>query len=135
MNTKQYQKVRYQLHKRIGNYLAGQSRTGRVKMLPVDIKTEIDANYTFLHISGEDTPAFLYSLANALTLKDINIQEVHIQTEKNRVNDVIAITDRYDRPITNTEYLSKLKVAIVLIKQFHAVLAVCVGFGSSDSPV
>ncbi|MCH7504549.1 hypothetical protein IID04_02785 [PVC group bacterium] len=92
------------------------------RLLPIDIQFEKEANQTVLHITGPDTPAYLFSLANALTLHGISIQKVSVKTKGAFVDDKITITDMYDRPLTQPHYLQKLKMAVASIKQFTHLL-------------
>lgn len=122
VQKKKYQEVRYQLNKRIGNYLSTILETDKIKLLPIDIDIDNEDNFTILKITGQDTPAFLFSLSNALSIKGISIHKIWITTQNNNVSDILYITDRYENAITNPEYLNNLKIAIVLIKQFTLLL-------------
>ena len=111
-----YEDVRADINKRISSHLAS-IRTPAQALLPVEIDITSADLFTVLHISGQDTPAFLYALSNAITLKGLMIHKVKITTSGSRVDDLIYITDRQGKPLTQKSYLDKLKAAVVLIKQ------------------
>ncbi|HOK41894.1 MAG TPA: hypothetical protein PLD27_12760 [bacterium] len=122
VQKRKYNEVRKQLQKRIANFLFQFKEKEQLKLMPIKIEIENEDNWTILHITGEDTPAFLFSLSNALAIKGISIHKIYINTIDNKVNDILFITDRYERPITNTDYLNNLKIAVSLIKQFTLLL-------------
>ena len=128
IKEKKYEVVRSQLVKRIGSYLSQRPGQKETRLLPVSIDFDILDQYTVLYIKGTDTNGFLFSLSYALALKGINIHKLFIQTKNNQVDDTIYITDKYDRPLTRTEYLDKLRIAIALIKQFTFLLPLATDF-------
>src|SRR4029077_9595210 len=67
---------------------------------------------------GQDTPAFLYALANALAMREIYVHEVRIESQGAEVRDEFAITHRDGRRIEGEPDQQALRLAVVLIKQF-----------------
>ena len=128
LKENQFLEVRNNLTKRVGNYLAHLSDEIPERLLPIDIDIEVLETCTILRITGMDTPAFLFALTNALALRGNIIHSVLIRTKGSLVNDTIAITSRDDKPITDPEYLSQLKAAAVLIKQFTQLLPLASDF-------
>jgi len=122
LSNNEYQTCHAGLNQRIAALISKLPKQNKTELLPIDIDITHDEDYTFLNIQGEDTPVFLFALANALSLKDILIHNISISTTKTKVSDSLTITDKYDRPITSKDTLEKLKTAIVLIKQFTFLL-------------
>ncbi len=83
----------------------------------LDIKPDID-KITQINVVGQDTPAFLYTLTTALELHKLAIQHIRIRTHEQRVEDVIHVTDSRGRPITDAALIEKIKLSILLTKQF-----------------
>ena len=74
--------------------------------------------YTRLKIVSEDTPAFLYSLTQAFSLHDIAIEHVQIRTHQGQISDEIDVVDANGRRIEDPEALSRIKLSVLLTKQF-----------------
>ncbi len=86
---------------------------------PMEIKIDnMISPYTRLKVISEDTPAFLYTLSNALSLQGIIIKHVKIRTINNRVEDEIDIADSKGRKIEDTDLLDQIKLSVLLTKQF-----------------
>jgi UTP:GlnB (protein PII) uridylyltransferase len=63
-------------------------------LYPVEVEVDNTApSHTRLKIFSEDTPAFLYSLTNALSLHGVSIEHVRIRTVEHRIEDEIDIVD------------------------------------------
>jgi [glutamine synthetase] adenylyltransferase / [glutamine synthetase]-adenylyl-L-tyrosine phosphorylase len=94
------------------------------KLLPITI--EVDnracADRTVLRILSKDTPGFLFSFANALTMLEINIEDGEILTVGSEVQDTFWILDSQGRKITDEEKIHQLRAACALIKQFTYML-------------
>jgi glutamate-ammonia-ligase adenylyltransferase len=73
---------------------------------------------TRLKVVSEDTPAFLYALSNALSLQGILIEQVRIQTIRGRVEDQIDLCDLSGNQVTDPDLLERLKLSVLLTKQF-----------------
>ncbi len=88
-------------------------------LYPVEIKVDnTSSRFTRLKVSSQDTPAFLYSLSNALALHHLAIEHVRIRTVLGRVNDEIDIVTEHGRPITDPDQLDKIRLSVLLTKQF-----------------
>jgi glutamate-ammonia-ligase adenylyltransferase len=87
---------------------------------PVAIEFDNDARpaWTLMRVRGEDTPAFLYALANALAMREVYVHEVRIESEGSSVRDEFAITQRDGRKICGASDQETLRLAVILIKQF-----------------
>jgi glutamate-ammonia-ligase adenylyltransferase len=69
-------------------------------------------------VVSQDTPAFLYSLSNALVLRGISIEGVRIQTEQGILTDEIDVLDSRGKKIVEQERIDQLKLSVLLTKQF-----------------
>lgn len=94
------------------------------KLLPIDIdiSNDVSTRYTVLHISADDTPGFLYELANALSLFGFDIQRVIVGSLGNRVVDTLFISGPHGGKITDEGEQARLRASIVLIKHFIHLL-------------
>jgi [glutamine synthetase] adenylyltransferase / [glutamine synthetase]-adenylyl-L-tyrosine phosphorylase len=85
------------------------------------IRIELDSRhgaYTRMKVVSEDTPAFLYALANALALHKISIEHVRIRTVRGRVEDEIHLVSAKGSAIRGKETLDRIRFSILLTKQF-----------------
>jgi glutamate-ammonia-ligase adenylyltransferase len=73
---------------------------------------------TRFSISSTDTPFFLFSISSALALHQVSIEAIEIQTEGDRVLDILDLVDTKGNPITNPLVLNRIKLSILLSKQF-----------------
>ncbi len=86
---------------------------------PVLIEVDNESGeYTRLKIVSEDTPAFLYSLTQAFSLHGIAIEHIKIRTRKGQISDEIDVVDAKGRRIDDPEALSRIKMSVLLTKQF-----------------
>jgi len=92
-------------------------RTGVLYPVEVDVRTD-DARRTWLTVTAQDTPAFLYSLSNAMALLGMQIERVRIDTREGRVHDEIGFVDSTGMPITDEAELDRIKLVVLLTKQF-----------------
>ncbi|MBN2531958.1 MAG: glutamate-ammonia-ligase adenylyltransferase [Spirochaetales bacterium] len=75
-------------------------------------------DYTIMQIVSQDTPFFLYSLSNALSVQKISIERVIIRTQANRIEDEFCIVDVNGEKISDPHLLDQVKLAVLLTKQF-----------------
>ena len=88
-------------------------------MYPMEIKIDNNNNdFTKIKLTSVDTPFFLYSLATALSLNNVYIQRVNIQTNNNKINDEFEILNNNHHKIEENEILNKIKISLILTKQF-----------------
>ncbi len=86
---------------------------------PMEITIDNEVSpYTRLIVVSEDTPAFLYTLSNALSLQGVSIKHVKIRTINNRIEDEIDIVDSKERKIEDPDLLDQIKLSVLLTKQF-----------------
>ncbi len=94
-------------------------KQARTLLYPVEM--EIDNTkgpFTRLKVVAEDTPAFLYALSNALTLRRLSIEGVKIRTIRGRIEDTIDLVDQGGKKIEDPELINQLKLSVLLTKQF-----------------
>jgi [glutamine synthetase] adenylyltransferase / [glutamine synthetase]-adenylyl-L-tyrosine phosphorylase len=89
-----------------------------VHPVAIEFDNAASAAWTVMQVRGQDAPAFLYALANALAMREIYVHEVRIESEGPLVRDEFAITHRDGRKIEGESDQQALRLAVVLIKQF-----------------
>lgn len=91
-------------------------------LYPVDIDIDNERGpYTTLRVVGQDTPAFLYSMSNALALQGVLIERVRIETVADRVEDELDVLDvlhSHGHKIEGQDAIDRLRLSILLTKQF-----------------
>ena len=93
--------------------------SGSNYLSPVQLQMEESSKgLNRMRVQAEDTPFFLYALATALSLEGITIERVLIGTSGGRIEDVIDFTDTAGRPISSPERLDRVKMCVLLTKQF-----------------
>ncbi len=99
--------------------LAGLSvaKTSAMEEVTLDVDRDVDGR-TRLHIAGQDTPAFLYSLSTALSLHNLSIERVRISGDGDMVQDTIDIVEADGSPIVDRDKLERVRLSILLTKQF-----------------
>lgn len=111
--------AKQQVHEQVARRLAESAPAATPVLYPLEITLEnTGAGRTRLRVVSEDTPAFLYSLSNALALRGVSIERVSISTAAGRIEDVFEIVDEAGEPIRDPAALDRIKLAVVLTKQF-----------------
>ncbi|MEZ6048438.1 MAG: glutamine synthetase adenylyltransferase [Planctomycetaceae bacterium] len=111
------------LAKRVAHALKDVPST-QANLYPVTIEIDNDrsTHSTVLTIQSEDTLGFLYEMANALSLNEVDIGRVIITSENNIVHDTIFVTTEDGSKLTDPKQIEELRAAIVLIKHFTHIL-------------
>ncbi|MFA9480103.1 hypothetical protein ACERK3_17655 [Phycisphaerales bacterium AB-hyl4] len=93
-------------------------------LLPVDLDlTPLADKQTRIAIVGEDTPAFLYTLSTALSLRGFDIRRVRIRNAAGGyIRDEIDLADPATHEPLPEETLRRVKLSVVLTKQFSYFL-------------
>jgi glutamate-ammonia-ligase adenylyltransferase len=104
------------------------SRIGELPDVPVfyPVNIEIDNSSprcTAMTVTSQDTPAFLYSLSTALSIRGLLIERVRIRTVHGCVEDRIEILDGKGNKITDQNELDRLVLSVLFTKQFTYCLA------------
>lgn len=88
-------------------------------LLPVSIALDNQAgDFTRMTVTSEDTPMFLYSFSNALSLHGLSIEHVTITTTDKKVEDVIDVVDKSGHKIEDDSVLERIQLSVLLTKQF-----------------
>ena len=91
---------------------------------PMDLTLDNAAapDATVLRVRAADQPGLLYGLTNALALFGIDLRRVSVRTLNGRAEDVLHLTDRRGRKLTDERRLGELKAAVALVGQFTHLL-------------
>jgi [glutamine synthetase] adenylyltransferase / [glutamine synthetase]-adenylyl-L-tyrosine phosphorylase len=107
------------VHEMVIRRLAVFHRDESPVLYPVEVEIDNEGeSFTRLKVVAQDTPAFLYTLSNALSMHDLSIEHVRIRTIHGRVEDVIDLVDLQGRKIRDPELLNRVKLSVLLTKQF-----------------
>ncbi|MFZ7112924.1 MAG: glutamate-ammonia-ligase adenylyltransferase [Desulfatiglandales bacterium] len=111
--------AKHQVNEMVVQRLPGPSAPEFPVLYPVRIEVgRQNGPFTSLRVVSEDTPAFLYSLSNALSLQGIVIEHVRIRTIRGRIEDRMDLVDLRGGRIKDGALLERLKVLVLLTKQF-----------------
>jgi len=119
-----FMKARNRVNEMVVNHLSNiHTGSSSPVLYPVEINISNEGPFTQLNIISEDTPAFLYSLSNALSLHSIVLEHLRIRTIHGRIEDIIDLVDSHGRKIEDRETLDRVKLSILLTKEFTYFLA------------
>jgi glutamate-ammonia-ligase adenylyltransferase len=115
-----FPQARATLNYRLVDAIRASQPPSAARLFPVDIRLDNDASadWTVVHITADDTPGFLYSLSNALAMRNIYIHRVSISSAQGKVHDRLWLGWRRGGKITSPEGQRELRLMVVLIKQF-----------------
>ena len=93
-------------------------------LTPIELRidNEVSDRFTVLQVGAEDTPGFLYELANSLTLLGFSIERVALNTRDHRAIDTFFIVGSDGLKVTDPEQQNRLRAAVVLVKHFTHLL-------------
>jgi glutamate-ammonia-ligase adenylyltransferase len=93
-------------------------------LYPVSIEMDNETGAaTKIKVISRDTPAFLYSFSHALSLQNLAIERVTINTVGSRVEDDIEFVGMDGRKIRDVQTLNQAKLSVLLTKQFTYFLS------------
>jgi len=116
--------ARHRVNKMVVQRLAQTGSDGANFLYPVEIQiNNHHEHFTRLRVIGEDNPAFLYSLSNALSLNRVHIEHVRIRTIAGRIEDRIDLVNASGRKITDPHVLDRVRLSVLLTKQFTYFLS------------
>ena len=120
------QEARASLHHQLFDTMRAVPPAFSDHLFPVEIRIDNAASpdWTVVHLHADDTPAFLYSLSNALAMRDIYIYRVSIRSAGGKVHDQLFVGWRRGGKITSAAGQRELRLMVVLIKQFTHFLTV-----------
>ncbi len=118
-NEQSFERARNHIYEIVVKQLENLGMEAEPILYPIEISVNNEASpFTRLKVISEDTPAFLYALSNALSLNNILIEHVRIRTIRGRIEDQIDLVDSGGRKITDNESLDRVKLSVLLTKQF-----------------
>lgn len=115
-----FQEARERLNLRLAEYLEKTKDLFTGLLYPVEVRfnNRISREWTVMDLHSKDTPAFLYAVSNALSMRGIYIHKVRIESVGTEVLDRFYISDREGHKILGEKEKTALRMAMVLIKQF-----------------
>jgi len=116
--------VRAAVNNRVAEHLVGRRDPPAAVLLPLDLELTPDdgTGKTIITVRGQDTPAFLYCLGNALAANAIYIDSIDIETVEQQVVDTFRVTDAARQPLLAKDAQHRLRLAVLLTKQFSHFL-------------
>ena len=91
-------------------------------LLPITIAIDQEGELTRVSVVSQDTPFFLYSLASALTLQDVSIQGLEIDTVGEEIHDTFWVQRTSLGPVDAPSDVERLTLSILVTKQFSHAL-------------
>jgi glutamate-ammonia-ligase adenylyltransferase len=92
-------------------------------LYPVQIDVSAAGGRTRMRVLSQDTPFFLFTFSTALTLQEVSIEHVTIRTDGGRIEDDFEFVDARGRMIEEPERISRIKLSVLLTKQFTSFLS------------
>jgi glutamate-ammonia-ligase adenylyltransferase len=116
-------RVRRQVNEMAAAAIARMRRAGVSMLRPVDIDLQPGAGDRLrMTVTAQDTPFFLFTFSTALSLQGVAIEEVAIRTEAGRIEDTFEVADAAGRPFDEPGRIDRIRLAVLLTKQFTAFL-------------
>jgi glutamate-ammonia-ligase adenylyltransferase len=109
---------------KIFNVLKDLGKTFQAVINPIEINIDNESSdhYTILHISSNDSFAFLYIFTNVLAMRDYYIFKIEINTINDTVKDRLFIMTGDGNKITSSKKIKDLEITITMIKQYSSLL-------------
>ena len=85
---------------------------------PVEIDVIPGEKRTRMRVAAQDTPFFLYSLSNALSVHRISVERVSISTDLERALDEFEFVDLKGQPVRDKTLLDRIRFSVLFTKQF-----------------
>jgi len=96
--------------------------TGLLDTVQITFDNSQSPTDTIMDIQSDDTPAFLYALANALAMRNIYITKAQIECDGAKLHDRFFVRNRDGQKLLDSADQQQLRLTAVLIKQFtHAL--------------
>jgi [glutamine synthetase] adenylyltransferase / [glutamine synthetase]-adenylyl-L-tyrosine phosphorylase len=124
LDTGQYEETRQYVNRRLVERLDKQRSafTGLLDTVQITFDNSQSLTDTIMDIQSDDTPAFLYALANALAMRNIYITKAQIECDGAKLHDRFFVRNRDGQKLTDSADQQQLRLTAVLIKQFtHAL--------------
>ncbi|MFO0774074.1 MAG: hypothetical protein U0172_05345 [Nitrospiraceae bacterium] len=116
--------VRQQLNRRIVERLGKQTHefTGLLHTVQISFDNSCSATDTIMDLRSDDTPAFLYSFANALAMRNIYVTKAEVSNDGPKIHDRFYIRNRHGGKLLDQAEQEQLRTTATLIKQFTQAL-------------
>ena len=124
LDAGQYEETRQYVNRRLVERLDKQRSafTGLLDTVQITFDNSQSPTDTIMDIQSDDTPAFLYALANALAMRNIYIAKAQIECDGTKLHDRFFVRNRDGQKLTDSADQQQLRLTAVLIKQFtHAL--------------
>jgi len=124
LDTGDFEEARHEVNRQLVEQLGKRrgSFSGLLHPVQITFDNSQSPTDTVMDIRSDDTPAFLYAFANALTMRNIYIAKAQIEIEGGKLHDRFYVRNRYGQKLTDVEDQQQLRLTAVLIKQFtHAL--------------
>jgi glutamate-ammonia-ligase adenylyltransferase len=111
--------ARERLNRRLVESLGSLSpRLADVSPAEIRFDNQSSAVGTVMNVRGSDAPAFLYALANALSMRNVYVHAVFIESVDGEARDRFVIGRRHGGKIESDEELETLRLAVGIIQRF-----------------
>jgi len=125
LQKNQVRQARRQINRRLIEHLGkAQKKTGDL-LQPVHItfSNPPSSPDTILDIRSTDTPAFLYTFANALAMRNIYLVKAKIEVKDQQVSNRFYVRGRHGEKLQSQHEQQELRTAAVLLKEFTHYLS------------
>ena len=124
LDAGQFEEARQYVNRRLVERLDKQRSafTGLLDTVQITFDNSQSSTDTIMDIQSDDTPAFLYALANALAMRNIYITKAQIECDGTKLHDRFLVRNRDGQKLLDPADQQQLRLTAVLIKQFtHAL--------------
>jgi glutamate-ammonia-ligase adenylyltransferase len=124
LESGQFDEARQYVNRRLVERLDKQrgAFTGLLHTVQITFDNSQSPTDTIMDIQSDDTPAFLYALANALAMRNIYITKAQIECDGTKLHDRFYVRNRDGQKLLDSDEQQQLRLTAVLIKQFtHAL--------------
>ncbi len=124
LDAGQFDEARQYVNRRLVERLDKQRSafTGLLDTVQITFDNSQSSTDTIMDIQSDDTPAFLYALANALAMRNIYITKAQIECDGTKLHDRFLVRNRDGQKLLDPADQQQLRLTAVLIKQFtHAL--------------
>ena len=124
LDAGQFEEARQYVNRRLVERLDKQRSdfTGLLDTVEITFDNSQSPTDTIMDIQSDDTPAFLYALANALAMRNVYITKAQIECQGGKLHDRFFVRNREGQKLLDPADQQQLRLTAVLIKQFtHAL--------------
>jgi glutamate-ammonia-ligase adenylyltransferase len=120
LDAQRIQEVRHRVNRRLVETLdhARGAFTGLLHPVRIAFDNRISSGDTVMDIRSVDTPAFLYTFANALAMRGVYIRKARFEQAGAEIHDRFFVRGRHGQKIDDPEEQQELRLTATLIKQF-----------------